>query len=56
MALRSEPLEFTLLGLLATGPLHGYELRKRSLTIMAPSELSPLVRFIRCSSGWLMAG
>ncbi len=36
MALRSEPLEFTLLGLLATGPLHGYELRKRSLTIMGP--------------------
>lgn len=36
MALRSEPLEFTLLGLLANGPLHGYELRKRSLTIMGP--------------------
>ena len=36
MALRSQPLEFTLLGLLANGPLHGYELRKRSLTIMGP--------------------
>ena len=36
MALRSQPLEFTLLGLLAGGPLHGYELRKRSLTILGP--------------------
>ena len=36
MAQRSQPLEFTLLGLLANGPLHGYELRKRSLTIMGP--------------------
>jgi DNA-binding PadR family transcriptional regulator len=36
MALRSQPLEFTLLGLLANGPLHGYELRKRSLTILGP--------------------
>lgn len=36
MAQRSEPLEFTLLGLLSNGPLHGYELRKRSLTILGP--------------------
>ena len=36
VAQRSQPLEFTLLGLLANGPLHGYELRKRSLTIMGP--------------------
>jgi DNA-binding PadR family transcriptional regulator len=36
MAVRSQPLEFTLLGLLANGPLHGYELRKRSLTILGP--------------------
>lgn len=36
LAQRSQPLEFTLLGLLANGPLHGYELRKRSLTIMGP--------------------
>jgi DNA-binding PadR family transcriptional regulator len=36
VALRSQSLEFTLLGLLANGPLHGYELRKRSLTILGP--------------------
>jgi len=50
MAHRSEPLEFTLLGLLAGGPLHGYELRKRSLTILGPfralsfGSLYPLLR------------
>lgn len=36
MASRSEPLEFTLLGLLSAGPLHGYELRKRCLAILGP--------------------
>lgn len=50
MAVRSQPLEFTLLGLLANGPLHGYELRKRSLTILGPfralsfGSLYPLLR------------
>ena len=33
MRSRVESLEFALLGLLAQGPLHGYELRKRMITI-----------------------
>jgi DNA-binding PadR family transcriptional regulator len=33
---RAESLEFALLGLLTQGPLHGYELRKRLITIYGP--------------------
>jgi DNA-binding PadR family transcriptional regulator len=33
---KSETLEFAILGLLAQGPLHGYELRKRIMTIFGP--------------------
>lgn len=36
MRSRVESLEFALLGLLAQGPLHGYELRKRMVTILGP--------------------
>jgi DNA-binding PadR family transcriptional regulator len=36
MRSRVESLEFALLGLLAQGPLHGYELRKRMVTIFGP--------------------
>ena len=36
MRSRSESLEFALLGLLHQGPLHGYELRKRLMTIFGP--------------------
>jgi DNA-binding PadR family transcriptional regulator len=36
MKSRSESLEFALLGLLKHAPLHGYELRKRLLTILGP--------------------
>ena len=36
MRSRSESLEFALLGLLSQGPLHGYELRKRMITIYGP--------------------
>jgi DNA-binding PadR family transcriptional regulator len=59
VALRSQPLEFTLLGLLAGGPLHGYELRKRSLTILGPfralsfGSLYPLLK--RMSEGGLIS-
>jgi len=36
MRSKSETLEFAILGLLAQGPLHGYELRKRIMTIFGP--------------------
>jgi DNA-binding PadR family transcriptional regulator len=36
MRSRSESLEFALLGLLSQGPLHGYELRKRMISIYGP--------------------
>ncbi len=36
MRSRVESMEFALLGLLAQGPLHGYELRKRMVTIFGP--------------------
>ena len=36
MRSRSETLEFALLGLLAQSPLHGYELRKRMISIYGP--------------------
>jgi len=36
MRSRGESLEFALLGLLAQGPLHGYELRKRIIAIYGP--------------------
>lgn len=36
MTSRNEALEFALLGLLANEPLHGYELRKRVMTIFGP--------------------
>ncbi len=36
MRSRGESLEFALLGLLAQGPLHGYELRKRIISIYGP--------------------
>lgn len=36
MRSKSESLEFAILRLLAQGPLHGYELRKRIMTIFGP--------------------
>lgn len=36
MRSKSETLEFAIFGLLAQGPLHGYELRKRIMTIFGP--------------------
>lgn len=36
MARRPDVLEFTVLGVLADGPLHGYELRKRLTAILGP--------------------
>lgn len=36
MRKRSEALELTILGLLAQGPMHGYELRKRMLSVLGP--------------------
>lgn len=36
MRSRVESLEFALLGLLAKGPLHGYELRKRMIALVGP--------------------
>jgi DNA-binding PadR family transcriptional regulator len=36
MAKRHDVLEFAVLGVLAEGPLHGYELRKRLTTVLGP--------------------
>ena len=36
MRSRADSLEFALLGLLSDSPLHGYELRKRLMTIFGP--------------------
>lgn len=36
MRKRGEALELTILGLLANGPVHGYEMRKRIISVLGP--------------------